>query len=234
MVIDTTVVLVHGAFHGAWCWSKVVDGLTAQGFVAIAVDLPRFDESCETSLGLQKDAEAVREVLRKCSGRVVLCGHSYGGAVITEAVTPETPASHLVYLAAVVPDIGEGLLDCIPNLSEAPIVRAMIPGEGDSLRIDPTKAAGIFYNDCDPELAAWAVSQLGPQAARCLMERASRAAWRETESTYILCEDDRALNEQIQERMAKRCTRVTRWSTSHSPMLSRPELLVELLAELAA
>ena len=165
---------------------------------------------------------------------MLLCGHSYGGAVITEAVTPDTPASHLVYLAAFVPDVGEGLSDCIPNLSEAPIVRAMTPGEGDSLLIDPKKAAAIFYNDCDPELAEWAISQLGPQAAGCLVERTTRAAWRETESTYILCEDDLALSEQIQERMAKRCTRVARWPTSHSPMLSRPELMVELLAELAA
>jgi pimeloyl-ACP methyl ester carboxylesterase len=234
LVTDATVLLVHGAFHGAWCWSKVVDGLAAQGVAALAIDLPRFDPSCETSLGLKRDAEAVREILRECSGRVVLCGHSYGGAVITEAVTPEAPASHLVYLAALVPDIDEGLADCIPNLTEAAIFHAMTPGDGDSLLIDPTKAAEIFYNDCEPEDARWATSQLGPQAAGCLVEKATRAAWREAESTYILCENDLVLSEQVQERMAKRCTRVTRWPTGHSPMLSRPEMLIDLLAELAA
>ncbi len=60
MVTDATVVLVHGAFHGAWCWSKVVDGLAAQGVATLAIDLPRFDPSCETSLGLKRDSEAVR------------------------------------------------------------------------------------------------------------------------------------------------------------------------------
>ena len=234
MVTDATVVLVHGAFHGAWCWSKVVDGLTARGIAALAVDLPRFDELNETSLGLRRDAEAVRDVLRKCSGRVVLCGHSYGGVVITEAVTPDVPVPHLVYLAAAVPDVDEGLADCIPNLTDAPIFRAMIPGPGDSLLVDPEKAAAVFYNDCEAALAKWATSQLRPQAAGCLTERATRAAWREADSTYILCEDDLVLNDQVQERMAKRCTRVTRWPTSHSPMLSRPEMLIDLLGDLAA
>jgi pimeloyl-ACP methyl ester carboxylesterase len=233
LVTDTTVVLVHGAFHGAWCWSKVIDGLAAEGVAALAIDLPRFDASSETSLGLKRDAEAVREVLRECTGPVVLCGHSYGGAVITEAVTADAPASHLVYLAAVVPDVDEGLADCIPDLAGAPIVRAMTPGEGDSLQVDPEKAAEIFYNDCEPELASWAIEQLRPQAAGCLVERATQAAWRDVESTYILCEDDLALSESFQEQMAKRCTRVTRWPTSHSPMLSRPDLLIELLADLA-
>lgn len=234
VVTDATVVLVHGAFHGAWCWTKVVEGLAAQGIAALAVDLPKYEPSSESALGLQRDAMAVRSVLRECSGPVVLCGHSYGGAVITEAVTPEAPASHLVYLAALVPDVGEGLADCMPNLTDAPIVHAMVPGEGDSLLIDPDKAADVFYNDCEPELAKWATLQLGPQAAGCLVERATRAAWHETESTYIVCEEDLAVSEQVQERMAKRCTRTTRWPTSHSPMLSRPELLIALLAELAA
>jgi len=227
------VVLVHGAFHGAWCWSKVVDGLAAEGIATIAIDLPKFDASGETSLGLQRDAKAVREVLEKCSSRIVLCGHSYGGAVITEAVTAETPVSHLVYLAALVPDIGEGLSDCMPNLADAPIVRAMMPGEGDSLLIDPKKAHEIFYNDCEPELASWATAQLRPQAAGCLVEQTTRAAWHDVDSTYVLCENDLALSREIQEPMAKRCTRVTRWPTSHSPMLSRPELVVDLLAEFA-
>jgi len=172
-------------------------------------------------------------VLRGCSGRVILCGHSYGGAVISEAATPEVSVSHLVYLAALVPEVGEGLADCIPNLSDALIVRAMMPGEGDSLVIDPEKAAELFYNDCDPELANWAIAQLGPQAAGCLVERTTNAAWHDADSTYIICENDFALDEQIQEPMSKRCTRVTRWPTSHSPMLSRPDLVVDLLTELA-
>lgn len=233
MGADTTVVLVHGAFHGAWCWSRVVDGLAELGIAALAVDLPEFDAEQKTALGLSRDVEAVRDVLGACNGRVVLCGHSYGGVVITEAVTPETPASHLVYLAAAVPDVDEGLADCIPDLSEAPIFRAMVPGPGESLLVDREKAAGIFYNDCEPELASWAAAQLRPQAAGCLTEGVTRAAWRDADSTYILCERDLVLSGQMQEAMAKRCTRVARWSTSHSPMLSRPEFLVELLADLA-
>jgi len=234
LLADTTVVLVHGAFHGAWCWSRVVDGLAALGIAALAVDLPEFDAEEKTALGLQRDAEAVRDVLRACSGRVVVCGHSYGGVVVTEAVTPETPASHLVYLAAAVPDVDEGLADCIPNLTQAPIFRAMAPGPGDSLLIDPEKAADIFYNDCESELATWAAAQLRPQTAGCLTEGVTRAAWRDVESTYILCEQDLVLSGLVQEAMAKRCTRVARWSTSHSPMLSRPELAIDLLADLAS
>src|SRR4249920_292329 len=97
--MPASVVLVHGAWHGAWCWEPVVDGLCARGIDVVAVDLPGHGEDRGTLTDLHGDAARVREVLDQLEAPVVLVGHSYGGAVITEAgVHPNV--HQLVYVAA--------------------------------------------------------------------------------------------------------------------------------------
>jgi len=101
-----TVVLVHGAWHGAWCWERVVARLTAAGVPTIAIDLPGHGADDGPLGDLHVDAARVRQALGTAAGPVVLVGHSYGGAVITEA--GDYPAvSELVYLAALTLDTGE-------------------------------------------------------------------------------------------------------------------------------
>ncbi len=233
--MSAAVVLVHGAFHGAWCWSFVAKGLAERGIEALPVELPGHGQSPLPLRGLRDDAAAVARVLGRCAGPVVLCGHSYGGAVISQAVEPGHRVAHLVYLAAVVPDIGESFATGVPEMLDAPIAASLLPGRAEnSVEIDPERAGEIFYHDCDAELVAWAIAQLGPQGLENLSETVTRAPWRERPSTYVICEDDRTLAVDAQRRAATRCSRALRWPTGHSPMLSRPELVVELLAELAA
>ncbi len=232
--MSATVVLVHGAFHGAWCWSFVEKGLVERGVETRAVDLPGHGQSPLPLCGLREDAAAVGRVLRDCAGPIVLCGHSYGGAVITEAVEPGMPVAELVYLAAVVPDVGESFETGVPEMIEAPIASSLVAGRAEgSFEVDPERAGEIFYHDCDAALAAWAVSQLGPHGLDTLQARVTRAPWRELPSTYVVCEEDRTLAVAAQRRAAARCSRALAWRTGHSPMLSRPELLVALLVELA-
>src|SRR4030088_1094188 len=101
-----TVVLVHGAWHGAWCFDRVMPLLEQVGIPAVAGDLPGHGQDPGPLTDLHGDAKRVREVLDGIDGDVVLLGHSYGGAVITEAgVHPAV--THLVYLCAVVPDAEE-------------------------------------------------------------------------------------------------------------------------------
>jgi pimeloyl-ACP methyl ester carboxylesterase len=232
--MSATVVLVHGAFHGAWCWEWVAKGLRERGIEAIAVDLPGHGQSALPLRDLRGDAEAVERVLHTCRAPVVLCGHSYGGAVIGEAVEPAANVAHLVYLAAVVPDVGESFASGVPEIFDAPIAETLVPGRVEnSVEVDRARAGEIFYHDCDAELVAWAVAQLGPQGFSNLSECVTRAPWRERPSTYVICDDDRTLDVGAQRRAAARCSRALSWPTGHSPMLSRPELVVGLLAELA-
>src|ERR1700683_5271907 len=100
-----TVVLVHGAWHGAWCWDQVVGPLEARGIPVVALDLPGHGASPEPLGDLATDAAALRAALDRVDTAVV-CGHSYGGAVISDGA--EHPAvRHLVYLAAILLDVGE-------------------------------------------------------------------------------------------------------------------------------
>jgi pimeloyl-ACP methyl ester carboxylesterase len=228
-----TVLLVHGAFHGAWCWKLVVEELEGMGIPVRTVDLPGHGESDLSLGGLGDDATVVRDMIRGCSGPIVLCGHSYGGVVISEAVEPESNVAHLVYVAAGVPDVGECMLDNMAGEDErglSSVLRFPAPGV---IEVDPVGAPGIFYNDCDEEIAAWAGSNLDEQLTCSLAEPATQAPWRGLDSTYIICSQDRVVPTSAQQNLAKRCSRSLVWNTSHSPMLSQPGRLASLLAELA-
>ncbi len=229
-----TVLLVHGAFHGAWCWDLVVEGLTNKGVAVRALDLPGHGESQEALAALEADASAVRSAIADCQGPVVLCGHSYGGVVITEAVSPGDSVQHLVYIAAGVPDVGECMLENMSGEDGDALSAAIRVPRSGVIEVDPDHAAGIFYNDCDDEIAAWASARLDEQTSKSLVDRVSQAPWRDLDSTYVICSQDRVVPVSAQQVLAKRCSRSVIWDTSHSPMLSQPDRLVSLLTELAA
>jgi pimeloyl-ACP methyl ester carboxylesterase len=234
MAHPARVLLVHGAWHGAWCWRDVVSALAARGVVAEALDLPGHGESQLPMDGLQGDAAHVRAALDESSRPVVLCGHSYGGCVITEAAAGHAAVRHLVYLAAFVPDVGESLLGIAQSdPTPLPIYRALATNAGGEFVIDPLHATPAFYGTCRPEVAAWATERLGPQAARALEETSTRSAWREKPSTYAVCTRDGAIAPSLQRRLAARCGRVLEWDSDHSPFLSRPGDVADLLAGLA-
>jgi pimeloyl-ACP methyl ester carboxylesterase len=224
-----TVVLVHGAWHGSWCWDDVVAGLRARGIVAVAVDLP--SRSGQGSVAV--DAAFVRAVIEGIDGRVVVCGHSYGGCVITGAAAGLSSVTHLVYLAALMIDAGESAMqsvgvDIAPGSTD--LEHALVVGDDGAIRIDPDVAVAAFYADASAEQAAAAIVQLTPQPAGTLGETVTAAAWHDIPSTYVVCTDDRAIPPVVQRALATRATNVVEWPTSHSPFLSRPDLVVDLLA----
>ncbi len=231
-----TVVLVHGAFHGAWCWNYVAVGLRARGVDVRCFDLPGHGQSTAPLGSLAEDAQAVRRVLDECEGEVVVCGHSYGGAVITEAVGNATEGvRHLVYVAAAIPDAGESLSDCFPGLLAAELENGTMRASGDSggLLPDPEQTIERFYGDCDPLVAEWALAQVDAQDPRGFLEPVTAAPWRVVESSSLICTEDLVLPVEFQQRLAKRCNRSFEWASSHSPMLSQPDRLAGLIADLA-
>jgi pimeloyl-ACP methyl ester carboxylesterase len=233
-----TAVLVHGAWHGAWCFERVLDGLRDAGMPAIAVDLPGHGDDPGPLTDLHGDADRVREVLDGIDGDCILLGHSYGGAVITEAgVHPAV--RHLVYLCAFNLDGSEA---CMTTAIE----EAAAAGISWETQADPglvehadgtltiTNAAASFYNDCDGQTVAWALARLGPQPTVTLQQQPAAVAWRERPSTYVVCTDDRGPHPDLQRILARRCTNVVEWPTSHSPFFSAPERVVDLLVRIGA
>ena len=105
MAEPVTVVLVHGAWHGAWCWDEVAERLTADGTPVVAVDSP----SVAAGGDMYDDARNVREAIAAAGGETVVVGHSYGGVVITEAAAGAQGVRHLLYLTAFMLDAGESL-----------------------------------------------------------------------------------------------------------------------------
>ena len=235
---SATVVLVHGAFHGAWCWDRVVPLVEVAGVPVIAVDLPGHGADGGPPGDLYAHSDWLRGFLESIPGPVVLVGHSYGGAVITDAAAGVPAVARLVYLAAIVPDAGETMTTVMPDrvADDEPV--SSVPGamsvdSDGNLVVDSERAVEAFYADCSDADVEFALARLCPQSATSFGQPVRAAAWRTIPSTYVICHDDRAVSLGFQRALASRTTDVVEMSTSHSPFFSQPSRVADVLVELA-
>lgn len=230
--MTATVLLVHGAWHGAWCWERVTPLLDAKRIPWRAVGLPTCDEKRSTPATLHDDAATVRAALDAIDGPVVVCGHSYGGFVITEGAAGHPAVRRLVYLAAYMPDERETLISLTASEPSATILGALKPRPDGRTFVDPDQLTDIFFNDCEPAAAAWAVANVSAMFTPA-NDLPTAFAWRDTPSVYIVTSRDNAVPPALQRRMSAHASRVLEWDTSHSPFISQPHLVADLLASLA-
>jgi pimeloyl-ACP methyl ester carboxylesterase len=230
-----TVVLVHGAWHGAWCWAALQHALDDRGVPSLAIDLPGHGASTLPLGDLHGDAAHVGEVLDRLGGPVVLVGHSYGGAVITQAAAHRTDVTHLVYLAAFVPAVGESVIGLLRSMPEARTLldAAVRPGPEGSTVLDPAAAAPALYGDCPPGAVSAALGRLSPQPVATVVQPVSGSPLGRIASTYVECLRDMAVDPSHQAIMAARCDRALQFDCDHSPFLSRTDDTAHLLFELA-
>jgi len=228
-----TVILVHGAWHGAWAFSRVVPLLEAIGVHVVARDLPGHGASSLPLSDLHGDADSVTKILDNLDGPAILVGHSYGGTVITEAGHHDA-VRHLVYLCANVPDDESSEVPKeVPNDTtddQQGLMSELITHSDGTTTVPRLTAARYFYNDCDDTTATWAAAQLGAQPMTNLWQRPLHAAWRSKPSTYALCLNDQVVPVAVQRLLARRCTDTIEWNAGHSPFLAQPALIVDLLA----
>ncbi|MEV0259943.1 alpha/beta hydrolase [Streptomyces sp. NPDC050617] len=220
-----TFLLVHGAWHRPTCWEPLQAALAAEGWQSRTVTLPSGGPQPTPSAGMYADAEEVSAQLRRIPGPVVVVGHSYGGFPVTQAAGDHPNVTRLVYLAAYVPEEGEYTRG-MHGAPQTDDLEGSVPGFED--------ARGLLYQDLTDEQAELAIGRLVEQSKRSFHEPITQAAWRTVPSTYVLCEQDRALKPAMQEKMAARTGRVERIARSHSPFLSAPAELAALLGSIAS
>jgi pimeloyl-ACP methyl ester carboxylesterase len=236
-----TVVLVHGGFLGAWVWADVVSALEAQGLRAVALDLPSVTGNGGGEVGdFYADAAAVRGVLDDARPPVLLCGHSAGGAVVTEAAAGPHPAvRRLVYLAAAVPDAGDSLASLMANAAGGTEDRPDAGAEPVLMRPDglgelkAAEAEAALFHDCDAARAKAAIERLRPMNMVGGAQPLTGAAWRELPATLVRGTLDR-MPEAIAPAFFECKPEVVEIPAGHCPNWSRPDLVAEILAARAA
>ncbi len=209
-----------GSWHGAWAYDDVAHRLEREGVDVSTIDLP----SNGGVAGLAEDAAAVRAALDEIAEPTVVVGHSYGGIAVSEGAAGSPDAVGLVYLCAFMLDVGESLLDALAH--QLPDWLSVDQSAGSHI---PERAEEILYADCPPDVAARAVERLSRQSVAAIGASQTAAAWRDLPSTYLICEQDRAVPAPAQEAMSARAGTVRRLDASHSPFLSRPDEVADLI-----
>ncbi|MGI5130026.1 alpha/beta fold hydrolase [Pseudonocardia sp. CA-107938] len=227
-----TVVLVHGMWHGGWAWDRVIDELAALGHRSVAVTLPGTDRAAGDPT-FRGHCAHLTEVLAGIDGDVVLVGHSYSGALLTE-VGDAPNVRAMVFVSAFLLEPGESVASV--NDAEAGSEAGVgdIDLVDDQLIIAKATAEAAFYNDCSPEDAASAAARLTPEHVSTRTAVVTRAAWRTVPAHFLVCTLDRACTPAVQHRMAARIDSVSELRSSHSPMLSMPGEVARTIVDFAA
>jgi pimeloyl-ACP methyl ester carboxylesterase len=234
--VSAEVLLVHGAWHGGWCFDRVTSLLAAADVHAVAIDLPGRGDDPGPFTDLHGDAARVTAALDGLTD-VVLLGHSYGGAVITEAGV-HAAVRHLVYLSGLALDYGETCQAAAVAESGGishegrPDLGASLSFHGDGTSTLLPTASACLYQDCSPAEVEWAMAHLAPQPMLNLSQEPKSVAWRDKPSTYVVCANDQTVHPDLQRILARRCTTNVEWPTGHSPFLCQPDRVVDLLLAL--
>lgn len=230
-----TVVLVHGAWADSSSWDGVIAQLRHAGYPVVAAANPL--------AGLDQDSAAVASLLRSITGPIVLVGHSYGGAVITNAAAGNPNVKALVYVAAFAPDTGESVGDLISRPVAHPI--PMLPlvsypvqnanGTTDTdFIIDPAQYRQVFAGDVNSTLAADMAATQRPAASGAVTEASPQAAWHTIPSWYLVAKQDHAIAPDLERYMAARIHAHTiEADGSHSVMVSHPHTVARLIENAA-
>jgi pimeloyl-ACP methyl ester carboxylesterase len=223
---SNNVVLVHGGFVDGSGWEGVYNELKKDGYKVSIVQNP--------TLSLEGDSDATKRIIDAQGEPVILVGHSYGGAVITEAGNDPNVAA-LVYIAAFVPDKGESVNTLIEGFPKDGPQPPILPPQEGFLFLDREKFHDSFAADVDAELAAFMADSQVPWGVGALGGTISVAAWASKPSWYLITTDDRMIPPQAQREMSGRAgATVEEAAASHSVFVSQPAVVAEIVKKAAS
>jgi pimeloyl-ACP methyl ester carboxylesterase len=229
------VVLVHGAFADASSWNGVIERLQQQGCTVVAPANPL--------RGVAADSAYLASVVNQIDGPVLLVGHSYGGAVITNAATTATGVVGLVFVAAFAPDEGEQLGEVEASLKDSVLMTALVQrgyptGRGGEtapeLLVDPARFREVFAADLPAERGAVMAATQRPVAAAAFSDVSGPPAWKSLPSWAVVATADKAAGSDIVRSMAQRAgADIVEVEGSHVIMVSQPQAVVDLIVKAA-
>jgi pimeloyl-ACP methyl ester carboxylesterase len=231
---DVTVAFVHGAFADSSSWNAVIGRLQAAGVTTTAIPNPL--------RGVTEDAAYVASALRQLPGRVLVVGHSYGGAVITNAVPMADNVVGLVYVAAFAPDEGETLMDIEGGSKDSVLTSAIQPlqyptaqGTETEFRIDPAKFHDAFASDVSDADAAVMAATQRPVSSLAFSTPSGPPAWKALPAWAVVAIGDKAAGSDVVLKMAKRAgATITEVEASHVVMVTQPQVVVDVVMQALA
>jgi pimeloyl-ACP methyl ester carboxylesterase len=210
-----TAILVHGAWADGSSWSRVTPILQARGVDVVSVQLRR--------ASLAEDAAIVQRAIADQKGKVVLVGHSYGGAAITEGGN-DAKVGALVYVAAFAPGDGESINDLVSPYPAGAWQAGLVPDSAGFLRLGTEAFLTYFAADLPRDEAAVLATSQGPIFAHVLQDKVSNAAWKSKPSYWALSANDQIIPAAFQQGQAARIkAKVTTISGGHTELLSHPQ-----------
>jgi len=216
-----SIVLVHGGFVDGSGWAGTYDALTKKGYKVSIVQNP--------TISLADDVAVTNRVIDAADGDVILVGHSYGGAVITEAGNHPKVAG-LVYITAFALDAGESVGKLIADPAPGAPVPPILPPVDGFLMLDQDKFAASFAADVKPELADFMAKSQVPWGLDALNGEVTTAAWKSKPSWYLVATDDHMIPVPAQRMMANRAgAKVTDQAGSHAVYVSQPDAVATLI-----
>jgi pimeloyl-ACP methyl ester carboxylesterase len=222
-----TLIFVHGACvrDAPWWWSRMTEPLERHGIASAAVPLPSCGETGEGLGDLYTDVRAVQRAIAEAEAPVVLCGHSYGGMVITQAGADQRVAQ-LLYVTSMMPEAGQSLAD----LAGSQPTPWMDPGDDGTVGVHPDLVRELFLQDCDEATVQQALDRLTRQSTAAFAQPPLQIAWQERPSTYFVCTEDLAIPAELQRQRAGAGIRLIDFPSGHHPFLSQPEAFARRIA----
>jgi len=219
------IVLVHGGFVDGSGWEGVYQILKEDGYNVSIVQNP--------TISLEDDVAVTKRILAAQDGPVILVGHSYGGAVITEAGNDPKVAG-LVYITAFAPDKGESVASLIKNPPPGAPVPPILPPQDGYLLLDKAKFPASFAGDVEPEKAAFMADSQVPWGVEAPSGTISEPAWKSKPSWYLIATDDKMIPPDAQRFMSKRAgSTVVEAKGSHAIYVSQPRAVAALIEKAA-
>jgi pimeloyl-ACP methyl ester carboxylesterase len=219
---QASIVLVHGAWADGSSWNDVIGPLLSRGLHVLAAPIPL--------TSLSDDVAALDRTLERTDGPVILAAHAYAGAVIG-ATTSERVRS-LVFVAALAPDEGETVADVFYREQPHPKAPQLAPDAHGLIWMPQSGFAAAFSQHASPDRAALCAAIQRPIAVACIQEKAPRPGWKVKPSWYLVAEEDRMINPVTQHFMAERMgARVRSEKVDHTPLISAPEPVIEVILE---